>query len=50
VCQTGYDRKGGSLVVTTELFINRADNTVLGEYGFVPFAEIVEGFERMSNS
>jgi hypothetical protein len=47
VCQAGYERNGGSLVVTTELFISRVDNSVLGEYGFVPFAEIIEGFERM---
>jgi hypothetical protein len=47
VCQAGYETNGGSLVVTTELFISRVDNSPLGEYGFVPFAEIIEGFERM---
>lgn len=47
VCQPSYETNGGSLVVTTELFISRVDNSPLGEYGFVPFAEIVEGFERM---
>ena len=48
MCQPDYVDDGGLLVVTTELFISRVDNTNLGEYGFVPFAEIIEGFEGMS--
>ena len=47
MCQPDYVDDGGLLVVTTELFISRVDNTNLGEYGFVPFAEIIEGFEGM---
>ena len=48
MCQPDYVDDGGLLVVTTELFISRVDNTNLGEYGFVPFAEIVEGFDGMA--
>lgn len=44
MCQKDYDANGGKLVATTELFINRVDNSALGERGFVPFGEIVKGF------
>lgn len=37
--------KSGPSTRSTEIFINLADNAVLDEQGFVPFARIVEGIE-----
>ena len=38
-------RKSGPNMRATEVFINLADNKVLDEQGFVPFARIVSGME-----
>jgi peptidyl-prolyl cis-trans isomerase A (cyclophilin A) len=37
--------KSGPATRATEIFINLADNAVLDEQGFVPFARIVEGMD-----
>ena len=37
--------KSGPSTRATEIFINLADNAVLDDQGFVPFAKVVEGLE-----
>lgn len=41
VCQ----QKGGMLVVSSQIFLNRYDNPALDPLGFAPFARVIDGMD-----